>query len=289
MPDATRPVANLLVAAGRDPWSKSAMPDPMQDTPILQDRLPHLPWIDPRTRRLPGILPVEGRDWLRLDEAYGAQMALRDRLIAGQPEVVHALLPAARPAADELYATVLAWLADAPGFTLTDTAATRPDGVTVPLDPAQPLVTLGRLVQEDLCLMQAQDGEYALTGGVLCFPASWSLTQKLGRPMTGIHVPVPVYDADIARRVARLLDAIRPEQPLWRMNYLTYDDFVLHQPRREGERRPQPRGHVFIRCERQCLVRLPLTKAVAFTIHTYVVDAGTVTPEELAALREAVH
>ena len=30
------------------------------------------------------------RDWLRLDEAYAPQMALRDRLIAGQPGVVHA-------------------------------------------------------------------------------------------------------------------------------------------------------------------------------------------------------
>lgn len=265
------------------------MANPMQDTPILQDRLPHLPWIDPRTRRLPGILPVEGRDWLRLDEAYAPQMALRDRLIAAQPEVVHALLPQARPAGEELYQATLDWLRTAPGFTVGPGSVTRPDGITVSLDPTRPLLTLGRLVQEDLCLMERQGEEYVLTGGVLCFPASWSLAQKLGRPLTGIHDPVPVYDADIAKRVARLFDAIRPEQPLWRMNYLTYDDFVLHQPRREGEKRPQPQGHVFIRCERQCLLRLPVTRAVVFTIHTYVVDAASVTPEELAALREAVH
>jgi hypothetical protein len=265
------------------------MPNPMQEQPILQDRLPYLPWIDPRTRRLPGILPVEGRDWLRIDEAYAPQLALRDRLIADQPEVVHALRPEARPAADELYATILDWLRLAPGFTLGDTTVTRPDGITVALNTTNPLLTLGRLVQEDLCLMERQGEEYVLTGGILCFPASWSLTQKLGRPMTSIHDPVPVYDANVAKRVARLFDAIRPEQPLWRMNYLTYDDFVLHQPRREGEKRPQPTDHVFIRCERQCLLRLPVTKAVVFTIHTYVVDAGTVTPQDLAALREAVH
>lgn len=265
------------------------MPNPMQDQPILQDRLPHLPWIDPRTRRLPGILPVEGQDWLRIDNAYAPQMALRDRLIAAQPGAVHALLPEARPAARELYQTALDWLRRAPGFTVTGTAATRPDGVSIPLDPEQPLLTLGRLVQEDLCLMERQGEEYVLTGGILCFPASWSLDQKLGRPLTGIHQPVPVYDADVAKRVARLFDAIRPEQPLWRMNYLTYDDFVLHQPRREGEKRPQPRDHVYIRCERQCLLRLPVTRAVVFTIHTYVVDAASVTPEELASLREAVH
>jgi hypothetical protein len=268
---------------------KPPMADPMQDSPILQDRLPHLPWVDPRTRRLPGILPVEGRDWLRVDEAYASQMALRDRLIAGQAPVVHALLPEARPAADELYTAVLDWLRDAPGFSVAEGAVTRPDGVTVPLDPSQPLLTLGRLVQEDLCLMEARGEEYVLTGGILCFPASWSLAQKLGRPMTSIHQPVPVYDADIAKRVARLFDAIRPEQALWRMNYLTYDDFVLHQPRVEGDKRPQPTDHVFIRCERQCLLRLPVSRAVVFTIHTYVVDAASVTPEELAALREAVH
>lgn len=265
------------------------MPNAMQVQPILQDRLPHLAWVDPRTRRLPGILPVEGHDWLRLDEAFAPQMALRDRLIATQPQVVHALLPEARPAADELYAAVLDWLRSAPGFIIGQGAVTRPDGVTVPLDPSQPLLTLGRLVQEDLCLMERQGEEYVLTGGILCFPASWTLTQKLGRPLTGIHDPVPVYDADIARRVARLFDAIRPDQALWRMNYLTYDDFTLHQPRAEGERRPQPTDHVYIRSERQCLLRLPVTKAVVFTIHTYVVDAATVTPEDLTALREAVH
>lgn len=265
------------------------MPDPMQDQPILQDRLPHLPWIDPRTRRLPGILPVDGQDWLRIDEAYAPQMALRDRLIAALPDDVHALLPKARPAARELYAATLDWLRQAPGFAVGPGTVTRPDGISVPLDPTTPLLTLGRLLQEDLCLMEREGEEYVLTGGILCFPASWSLAQKLGRPLTGIHDPVPVYDADIAKRVARLFDAIRPEQALWRMNYLTYDDFVLHQPRREGEKRPQPQGHVFIRCERQCLLRLPETKAVVFTIHTYVVDASSVTPDELAALREAVH
>jgi dimethylamine monooxygenase subunit A len=264
------------------------MTNPLQDTPILQDRLPHLAWIDPRTRRLPGILPVEGQDWLRVDEAYAPQMALRDRLIACQPQIVHALLPKARAAAAELYQITLDWLRTAPGFVFGAGVIRRPDGAEVALDPDQPLLTLGRLVQEDLCLMEAEGEEYHLTGGILCFPASWSLQQKIGRPLTGIHGNVPIYDPDIARRVARLFEAIRPEQPLWRMNYLTYDDFALHQPRREGERRPQPTDHVFIRSERQCLLRLPVTKAVVFTIHTYVVDASTVTSDELSALREAV-
>jgi dimethylamine monooxygenase subunit A len=265
------------------------MINPMQDAPILQDRLPLYPWAEPATRRLPGIQPVEGRDWLRLDEAYAGQMALRDRLIAARRGVVHALLPSARPAADELYATVLNWLRDEPGFTLAATEATRPDGVTVSLDPSQPLLTLGRLVQQDLCLMEDSGTEYDLTGAILCFPASWTLSQKIGRPMTGIHKPVEIYDAALAARVHRLLSAIRPEQPLWRMNFFTYDDYMLHHPRIEGDWRRQPTGRSYVRCERQTLVRLPETRAVLFAIHTIVVDATQLAANDYNALRAAMH
>jgi dimethylamine monooxygenase subunit A len=265
------------------------MINPMQDAPILQDRLPLYPWAEPATRRLPGIQPVEGRDWLRLDEAYAGQMALRDRLIAARRGVVHALLPSARPAADELYATVLNWLRDEPGFTLAATEAVRPDGVTVPLDPSQPLLTLGRLVQQDLCLMEDNGTEYDLTGAILCFPASWTLSQKIGRPMTGIHKPVEIYDAALAARVHRLLSAIRPEQPLWRMNFFTYDDYMLHHPRIEGDWRRQPTGRSYVRCERQTLVRLPETRAVLFAIHTIVVDATQLAANDYNALRAAMH
>ncbi len=243
--------------------------------------------MDARTARLPGVLPVEGEDWLRVDDAFAGQMAERDRLIAGAPGAVHALLPGARPAAEELYATVLQRLGHVPGYAVAPGAVTRPDGVTVPLDPGAPLLTLGRLVQEDLCLMEQAGGEHVLTGAILCFPASWTLAQKIGRPLTGIHEPVAPYDEGIARRVQRLFDAIRPEQPLVRMNALVYDDPALHQPRLESERRPRPVERLYMRSERQCLLRLPVTGAVVFTIHTYIVRLADLDAEARAGLEAA--
>lgn len=260
-----------------------------QPAPILQARLPFLPWLDPRTARLPGVLPVEGEDWLRVDDAYGPQMAERARLLAQVPDVVHALLPEARPAAEELLETVLDRLTRMEGFAVGASHVRRPDGVEVAVDRANPLMTLGHLVQEDLCIMEQEGEESRLTAGVLCFPASWSLGQKIGRALVSIHDPVTPYDADVARRVQRLFNAIRVGQPLWRMNFLTYDDVVLHQPRLEGERRPRPQGHVFVRCERQCLLRLPVSRAVVFTIHTYVVGADSMTPAEFSALMATQH
>lgn len=252
--------------------------------PILQDRLPHLPWMDPRMARLPGILPLTDDSWLRLDEAYAGQMAERDRLIATRPERVLAMQPAARPAAEELYDRVLARLAGTAGYRIGAAEALRPDGVMVPLDRGQPLRTLGRLVQEDLCLMERRGDEHVLTAACLCFPASWWLPEKLGRSLIGIHVPVAQYDEGLARRVQRLFDAIRPDRPLWRMNHLVYRDPTLHQPRREADPRADRRGGTYLRAERQCLVRLPDTGAVLFSIHTYVVSLDSLGAAERTAL-----
>ena len=257
-------------------------------TPILQSRLPFAPWADPRTRRLPGILPMEPGDWLRVDDAYAAQMAERDRLLAERRDAVHALSDRCRPAAAELLETVLETLPGL-GFRVGPDAVDRPDGVRVAVDRAQPLVTLGRLVQEDLCLLEraGDEGEHVLTGAVLCFPASWTLAEKFMKPLVAIHGPVAVYDADIARRVQRLFDAIRPGQGLWRANALLYNDAALHHPRTEAAPRVRPQGEApFIRSERQCLTRLPQSGAVVFSIHTYLIRVESLTPDQAQALAE---
>ncbi len=255
--------------------------------PIVQSRLPHHPWMDPRLSRLPGVMPLAGEDWLLQDEAYGPQMAERDRLIADQTDLVYRQLPEGRPAAEELYDLVLAALAGRAGFDIGPKTATRPDGVQVTLDRTEPLKTLGRLVQQDLCLMEKADAEHRLTGAVLCFPASWHLHEKIGRPLIGIHKPVHSYDGDLAARVQRMFDVIRPGMGLWRMNSLVYRDPTLHQPRREDDPRIDRRGGGFLRAERQCFIRLPQTQAVLFSIHTYVVPLDSLPADALAGLDEA--
>lgn len=240
--------------------------------------------MDPRMRRLPGTQPLDINDWLRIDKAYAAQMAERIRLIGTIPDKVHALLPEARPAADELYALIAARLPGL-GFRHVNGGWVCPDGRCVEDDRAQPLLTLGRLLQEDFCLLQpGPGGDHLLTGAILCFPASWTLSQKIGRSLPGIHAPVDSYDANIAARVQRLFDAIRPEQPLWRANALDYADPTLYQPRREGETKPSGGGEkAYIRSERQCLLRLPQSRAVVFSIHTYLIRRATLSAEAEAA------
>lgn len=240
---------------------------------ILQDQIPY----DITAPRLPGVAPLELADWLIRDEAFADQMALRDELLATRREAVVAMTPPAQTAAEELLALVLDRLVQDSGYQITPDHVTRPDGVRVPLDRAEPLGTLGRLVQEDLCLMQRAEGqgEHVLTGAVLCFPAGWLLSEKLGRPLIRIHKPVEAYDDTLARRVQRLFDGVQVGRPLWRFNALRYVDPTLFQPRAEGvPKYGTPEARRFIRSERQTILRLPETRAVVFGIHTFVVPDG---------------
>ncbi|MCA0044632.1 heme-dependent oxidative N-demethylase family protein [Celeribacter litoreus] len=255
-------------------------------TPILQTELSFAPWADPRTNRLPGVIPVGLDDWLEVDTAYAAQMALRDHLIATQPDEVMGLHESARPAAEELLDVVLPLLPPL-GFTVSPESVTRPDGVTVPLDRSAPLETLGRLLQCDLCLMQPDPtgttDESVLTGGILCFPSGWRLSEKFMRPMMRIHKPIEVYTPELGKRVQRLLDGVQPGRGLMR-GTASRSDAHLADPRSEGEYRHGQATSKFIRVERQCLIRLPETRAVVFTIHTQVVEPSALSAEQAAAL-----
>lgn len=231
-------------------------------TPILQTALPQAQQSAPR---LPGTMPCDADDWLRVDDVYAAQMAFRARLLCDRKEAV-LYEKEGCAASSEVLEEALNILPTL-GFAISATDVTCPDGRVVAIDRAAPLLTLGHLVQEDICVLEKRGAEHVLTAAALCFPAGWKLAEKINRPLIGIHEPVDEYDDNIARRVQRLFDGVQVGRPLWRFNKLRYIDPDLHQPfkRIKGAQMP------FVRSERQCILRLPRTNAVIFTIHTYVV------------------
>ena len=227
-------------------------------------------------RPLPGVQPVVG-DWLRCDDAYAHQMHARRELIKNKRDDVYRLHPCAHDAAHELLEHVEAQLPGL-GYVRGRAGWLCPDGVHVDKSNA-PLTDLGKLCQADFCLLQKDEAlsAHVLTGAVLCFPASWMLSEKFNRPLDVIHRRVDEYDRDIARRVQRLFDGVKVGRPLWRFNRLWYADAALFQPRSVSAPRDlQAGGMPFLRCERQVILRLPETQAVVFAIHTYVLRRETV-------------
>jgi len=258
-------------------------------TAIFQNTLPVAPWMDALAARLPGLQPVAEGDWLRVDDAYAGQMAYRDRLLEQRRDEV--LMRADGPVAAEgdLLQQVIDAVLALPGYARVEGGIKRPDGVVI--DPAREdsgLVAAARLAQEDFLILEQTDEGHRLVSAVLCFPASWSLSQKIGRNMLRIHQPVDRYDDNIAKRVNRVMDVLQQGNAVWRANVLCYNDPELHQPRLEHERRPfDPEGPVWVRVERQSLKRLTAT-ATVFAIHTYLVPLEKLSPEQLASLPDTV-
>lgn len=236
---------------------------------ILQSTIPY----DPGPKPLPGIAPLAADGWILQDEVFAAQMALRDQLLADRRDAVWGDAGASPAAKAEVLASVLAIVRDRPGYSASTDTVTRPDGVDVAL-AGDPIIVAARLIQEDLLIHELRGDEHVLTAGVLCFPASWTLAEKVGRPLTRIHEPVVDYDADVARRVQRLFHGIQAGRPLWRHNVLRYRTPDLFLPRREADPRSGDTdygGGDYLRSEHQALVRMPQSRAVLFAIHTFVV------------------
>ncbi len=246
---------------------------------ILQSSLPYA---ESDRKALPGMFPLDPHEWLLCDDAFAAQMGEREALLATRRDAVIDLLPEGAAAASELLDVVLAFLATAKGYSCGEDRVERPDGVHVAVNRDDPLGTVGRLVQEDLCILERSEdaGEHVMTGAVLCFPSAWTLAQKIGKPMTRIHKPVTEYTTDVGKRVQRLFDGIKAGRPMWRFNWLPTDDTALFRPKLEFADKVRRDGLPYLRSERQTLMRLPVSGAVVFGIHTYLVRWP---PDETAA------
>ena len=238
---------------------------------ILQKQIPY----DTTYPNLPGTRPISPDEWIICDDAFSEQMALRDKLIETKKDKVLAISDEAQEAAVELLKMTLDFCVSKLGYKKNINKIIRPDKVSVEIDLNEPMTVLGRLVQNDFCILQKKDNQHVLTAAALCFPASWSLEEKFLKPLIDIHIPVKSYDDNIAKRVERLFNGLQINHPVWRFNALYYEDPNLFQPRsvNKPRRKPAPNKVKYFRSERQTVIKLPESRAIIFGIHTFVVRA----------------
>jgi dimethylamine monooxygenase subunit A len=262
----------------------------------------YLPFADGPYRMTMGLMALKPADWIEIDSRYGQEIALRKSLLEERRPEVLAALPGSEAACREVLDQLAGFLPERfpdlferAGSELANRVSG--DRWSMDGDVPDPLDIAGRLVQEDLCILQEVEGELRLTAGVLCFPNRWRLSDKLGRPMMAIHEPVPSYAERLGKPVDRFIGMLAPERPVWRLNWSLTDDPALFQPVGHGRwdtdpdiTRENAGSRIFLRVERQTLRRLPRTGAVLFTIRTHQSPLESLTdrPRELARLAESV-
>jgi hypothetical protein len=243
----------------------------------------HLSFEPGRFRMALGLFAVPDSAWFEIDALYPDEMRQRRCLLAEQHADVFATTLESDAARQEALVMIVANLATHHPAWFTRDGHTLHNHLTgeawqIPDPGCDPLECAGRLVQEDLCLIQTADQTPVFTAGVLCFPSRWRLLEKIGKPLAAVHGPVPFYADRLARAVDRFMRQVKPGHIASRLNWSVLDNPALFQPTGKWRQAEDPAitainagDRLFLRVERQTLRRLPRSGAIVFGIrvHSY--------------------
>ncbi|WP_421916439.1 heme-dependent oxidative N-demethylase family protein [Mesorhizobium sp.] len=238
-----------------------------------------------------GLKPLDPAGWIEVDDHLLPYLAEKRRLYADIPERVFVEEDGTRDAQREVLDLLVEHLPahfpqthrrSGEGVELVGAAGKQDSGFGAGGFKDAPLIAASLLVQEDLILMRRDDSGWRLVAGSLCFPSSWSLIEKFGRPLQEIHAPVPGFGPGTrpAELINRMFDGLQG-QAVERYNWSIQSDNALYHPLSDIQRidratnRPSrfPDGdinaHAFIRVERQTLRKLPASRDILFTIRIH--------------------
>jgi dimethylamine monooxygenase subunit A len=260
----------------------------------------HLPFAAGPYRMAMDLVTVPESAWFEFDDRYLGEMAEKRRLLATIRDEVFAATAesdSARREALDLVARALTrhhpdWFEWA-GSTLSNHLT----GESWDIGLVDPLEVAGRLVQEDLCLIQNREEGPVFTAATLCFPSRWRLLEKIGKPLAAVHGPVPRYSERLRGPVDRFMQHLKSGPIVSRLNWSLLDDPALFQPSGKWRVKASEEitgenagSRVYLRVERQTLRRLPTTGAVLFGIrvHVYPLDQIIDRPERAVVLIGAI-
>ncbi|GAA6037822.1 hypothetical protein JCM8097_005056 [Rhodosporidiobolus ruineniae] len=163
-----------------------------------------------------------------------------------------------------------------------------------------PMAIAGQLTQDDLAVMvEREDGHYCFQAGSICTAGFWRIKDKIGLTLDDIHFKgaVPNYAEKYQKSMNRFFTNLREDKLVERNNYFfqvdesydwsvktngtesIFDQFAKGNQAGMAEKTPgavAPTAatdvrQVRFRTERQSLRRLPRSRAILFTIRTYLI------------------
>lgn len=136
--------------------------------------------------------------------------------------------------------------------------------------PIQRCRALGESWEPDFLLLKPDaPGPPRLLSGCACFPSSWSLAEKIGRPLDFIHGVVPGLNEKLGAQINLFLDKLRPGAAWQRTNWGLSRSPELNQHPSRGIPRLDASvrlDEVWLRVEHQALVALPRSGGILFGI-----------------------
>ncbi|MGV6801968.1 MAG: heme-dependent oxidative N-demethylase family protein [bacterium] len=224
-----------------------------------------------------GLQPIPPAEWLKIDHHLTEHLSIKQKLLQTAKDKVIAEDASVQATGAELLTLLVENLSRYHGAThkvCRDAIEILPAQRTVPLDLDHPFAILAQLVQEDFCLIRQQEGKHYFVAAALCFPSSWALADKIGRPLEAVHAPVPGYEGQMSSRVNLMFSRLPPDRIIWRMNWSLDEGPDLYRPVPHDHEKwlvagADPLEQVFIRVERQTIRRLPQSGDIVFSIRIF--------------------
>ena len=151
----------------------------------------------------------------------------------------------------------------------------------------------GRLEPDFLLLARDHAGAFRLRAGLVCFPSSWNLAEKIGATLDEIHGPVPGLNSELGPSIGRFLARLKADTSFERVNWglAATPELNLH-PSLFRPRLAQPfdLSRTWLRVEEQIVHCLPESCAILFGIKVKVIPLAEVLKNPLAraGLHQAV-
>jgi len=253
---------------------------------------------------------MEPAQWLAIGPDHGPFLREKRARLRANPLPFYRTMPGSLPAQielrDRIVAHVLAQHAEV--FSMADgRLADRLDGMAHELDSpgVEPLAVISQFLEEDFILLQQVDGQDQITAASNAYSSSGRIVSSVGRSIPWAHKFVPTLNDQLGSRIDRVLGNIKVDAPVERFNWLltpiasrlfpedphaantaavdAINAALANDPGRAGE-------ILWIRVERQTLLRLPESGALAFSIYTYSDPLSSIAGdrESLAAMHSLI-
>ncbi|EED81637.1 predicted protein [Postia placenta Mad-698-R] len=250
--------------------------------------------------------PMHINDWIEIDREYKWYLDEKARVIREQGKVVIDSLPENDAACTELLETLADYLPkrfptmfdaifDNPsipaiGIVNKVTGESFPDVRT--LSGVDALLAVSRLVQDDFLMgRERPDGKIYLVGGLIVFPGSYLLSEKIGQPLHELHGSVPHFNK-MLMSVERTMARFAPDRPFERASWMIVDDRELFWHNIISGTMPadmHPKD-LFLRIDHQTFRKLPKTRGIMFGVHPVLKRIGDLTDSPLVpALLAKIH
>lgn len=231
----------------------------------------YLPHMESPEVLLMGLSPMHPGPWIETDDDIGRYHLHKLEQHRQDPDAVYRSSPGSQPAQQELAQLLQSHLLQNQhqNYQLRDGKLhCLPGQFSVELDAPETLWNCSLWVADDLVIMERGDEHYRMTAASLCSPSHWYLAEKFGHTMRDIHDNIPGFHRSLSDKIDRFFEHLRPSHPVVRFNWAVQAGATLDQLP-HNETNVQSSTPLYYRCERQSLLRLPETGAIAFTIRLY--------------------